>query len=426
MDLTRSPLDNGLQILLHETHEAPVASFWLYYRVGSRNERPGQTGISHWVEHMLFNGTDQFPQGAFDKAMARAGGLFNGMTSQDWTTYFETFPSDRFELALQVESDRMANAVFQSEEIDAERSIILSELEGSENSDYWRLNREVQATAFLSHSYGHPVIGWKDDLHTIRRDDLYRHYQTFYTPNNAVAVAVGDFDTQEVLEKIEGYFGPVPSGPQAPPVLCAEPKQQSERRVLLHGADPTAYLILGLKAPAADHRDFFPLMLLDAILSGSKGMGLFGGSSNNRSNRLYRSLVGPQLAVEVESSYLPTIDPFLFSFYAVLAPKVEHQRVEDVIWSEIEKIQREGVSEAELTKATKQTKAQFAFSNESVTNRAYWIGFSELVASTHWLDTWLQKLSAVQTDDIQRVAIQYFNRHQQTVGWYVPTQNGGE
>ena len=184
-------LDNGLQILLKESHLAPVASFWIYYRVGSRNEGPGVTGISHWVEHMLFKGTERYPQGAFDKAVARAGGAFNGMTWQDWTTYFETFPAERIELALDVESDRMANAIFDEEETESERTVIISEREGSENSYRWLLNTEMQAAAFQTHPYRHPVIGWKEDLLTMGRDDLYEHYRTFYTPSNAVAVAVG-------------------------------------------------------------------------------------------------------------------------------------------------------------------------------------------------------------------------------------------
>ncbi|MCB0082768.1 MAG: insulinase family protein, partial [Caldilineaceae bacterium] len=201
---------------------APVASFWIYYRVGSRNELPGSTGISHWVEHMLFKGTAKFPSGEFDKAVSRAGGMFNGMTSQDWTTYFETFPSDRIDLALQVESDRMVNAIFDSAETESERTVIISEREGSENSYFWLLNEEVQASAFRLHSYRHPIIGWKSDLLTMTRDQLHNHYRTFYAPNNAVAVAVGDFDTATMLAKIEHYFGDLPAGLPMPQFTLAE------------------------------------------------------------------------------------------------------------------------------------------------------------------------------------------------------------
>ena len=417
--LCKKTLDNGLQVLLKESHVAPVASFWIYYRVGSRNELPGSTGISHWVEHMLFKGTAKFPSGEFDKAVSRAGGMFNGMTSQDWTTYFETFPSDRIDLALQVESDRMVNAIFDSAETESERTVIISEREGSENSYFWLLNEEVQASAFRLHSYRHPIIGWKSDLLTMTRDQLHNHYRTFYAPNNAVAVAVGDFDTATMLAKIEHYFGDLPAGLPMPQFTLAEAPQQAERRVTLRGSDPTSYFIMAFHAPAALHVDFFPLVVMDAVLGGAKGMGLFGGGTNNRSNRLYKALVDTQLCVDIDSEYRPTIDEYLFSFYATLAPSSTHAQVEEAIWAEIRKIQTDGVRADELEKAIKQTKAQFAYSSESVTYQAYWLGVSQVIASTEWLDSWLARLTAVSAEDVQRVAQQYFAPDKQTIGWYL-------
>ena len=413
-------LDNGLQILLKESHLAPVASFWIYYRVGSRNEAPGVTGISHWVEHMLFKGTERYPQGAFDKAVARAGGAFNGMTWQDWTTYFETFPAERIELALDVESDRMANAIFDEEETESERTVIISEREGSENSYRWLLNTEMQAAAFQTHPYRHPVIGWKEDLLTMGRDDLYEHYRTFYTPSNAVAVAVGDFDSAWMVERIEQYFGGVEAGPALPEMRLHEPEQRAERRIVLRGTDMTSYFGLAFHAPDARHPDFFALTVMDSILSGAKGMGLFGGGSSNRSNRLYRALVDKELAVGVSSAFMPTIDPYVFGFSATLAQDVTHQEIEEAIWAEIERMQEEPVAAEELDKAIKQTKAQFAYSSESVTNQAYWLGFSEMIADSEWFDGWLENLEAVTAEDIQRVAQSWFGRNKQTVGWYMP------
>lgn len=413
-------LDNGLQILLKESHLAPVASFWIYYRVGSRNEAPGVTGISHWVEHMLFKGTERYPQGAFDKAVARAGGAFNGMTWQDWTTYFETFPAERIELALDVESDRMANAIFDEEETESERTVIISEREGSENSYRWLLNTEMQAAAFQTHPYRHPVIGWKEDLLTMGRDDLYEHYRTFYTPSNAVAVAVGDFDSAWMVERIEQYFGGVKAGPALPAMRLHEPEQRAERRIVLRGTDMTSYFGLAFHAPDARHADFFALTVMDSILSGAKGMGLFGGGSSNRSNRLYRALVDKELAVGVSSAFMPTIDPYVFGFSATLAQDITHQEIEEAIWAEIERMQEEPVAAEELEKAIKQTKAQFAYSSESVTNQAYWLGFSEMIADSEWFDGWLANLEAVTAEDIQRVAQSWFGRNKQTVGWYMP------
>ena len=416
----KTRLDNGLQILLKESHLAPVASFWIFYRVGSRNEMPGGTGASHWVEHMLFKGTDRYPQGSFDKAVARAGGAFNGMTWQDWTTYFETFPAERIELALDVESDRMANAIFDAEETESERSVIISEREGSENSYRWLLNTEMQAAAFQTHPYRHPVIGWKQDLLTMRREDLYEHYRTFYTPNNAVAVVVGDFDGAQMADRLDHFFGGLAGGPTVPEMRLQEPEQRAERRIVLRGTDQTSNLGLAFHAPAAQHPDFFPLTVLDSILSGAKGMGLFGGGSSNRSNRLYRALVDKELAVGVSSSYMPTIDPYLFGFSATLAQEVTHQELEDAIWAEIERMQEEPVTAEELDKAIKQTKAQFAYSSESVTNQAYWLGFSEMIADSDWFDGWLVNLEAVTAADIQRVAQTWFSHSKQTVGWYLP------
>lgn len=418
--LRTTTLDNGLQVVVRETHVAPVASFWVFFRVGSRNELPGATGVSHWVEHMLFKGTERFPRGEFDRAVARAGGLFNGMTSHDFTTYFETFPAERIELALQMESDRMVNALFAEDEVESERTVILSEREGSENSLAYLLSEEVQAAAFQAHSYRHPIIGWKTDLLALSRADLTEHYRRFYTPDNAVAVAVGDFDAERMLDAVQSAFAPLPAGPGAPPVRWAEPEQQAERRVVLRGDDPTGYLMLAFRAPAATHPDFFPLMVLDSVLGGAKGMGLFGGSANNRSNRLYAALVESQLAADIESSYRPTIDPFLFSFFATLAPGVDHQQVEDAIWQVLRRVQDDGVSAAEVQKAIKQTRAQFAYSSESVTNQAYWLGFSEVVADRAWLAGWPERLQGVTPADVQRVAQSYFRPSKQTVGWYVP------
>lgn len=418
--LVTTQLENGLQVILQPSRAAPVASFWLWYRVGSRNELPGLTGLSHWVEHMLFKGTEAYPSGEFDRAIGRAGGISNAMTWQDWTTYFETLPAERIALALQFECDRMANSLFDLEETESERTVILAERAGSENSYFYRLQEEAQAAAYLAHAYRHPVIGWESDLHSITRDDLYAHYRSFYTPNNAVAVVTGDFDVEPMLDQLRAYFGPVPAGPVVSVPRAVEPPQSAERRVLLRGEDATAYYLQLFHAPPATHPDFFPLIVLDSVLGGAKGMGLAGGSANNRSNRLYRALVETELAVDATSSFGPTIDPGLFTFQATLAPGVEHAAIEAAIWAEIERVHAEGVTEAELQKAIKQTRAQFVYSSESVTNRAFWLGFSAVVADLNWLATWADSLSAVTSDDVRRVAQLYLKPEQQTVGWYVP------
>lgn len=419
-NLTTTQLSNGLPVLIKESHVAPVASFWIFYGVGSRNELPGTTGISHWLEHMLFKGSERFPRGEFDKAVARAGGVANGMTAQDWTTYFETLPAERIDLALEFEADRMVNTVIETDEVEGERSVILSEREGSENSYFYLLSEEVQAAAFRVHSYHNPIIGWRTDLLQITRDDLQRHYQSYYAPNNAVIVMVGDIDPSATIAKLETHFGSLPTGHEIPHMRLREPEQMAERRILLRGSDHTAYYLHAFHGVAADHPDFFALTVLDSILGGAKGMGIFGGGGNNRSNRLYRALVDTELAVGVGSGFRPAIDPDLFSFYATLAPGVTHEQIEEAIWGELEKVQQEGVQQAELDKAIKQTKAQFAYSSESVTHQGYWLGFSQVVANLTWLDQWLESLSAVTAEDVQRVTRHYFTPDRQTVGWYIP------
>ncbi|MFZ4849351.1 MAG: M16 family metallopeptidase [Caldilinea sp.] len=420
LEIVSQTLPNGLQVLLRPSYRAPVASFWIFYRVGSRNESPGHTGISHWVEHMLFKGTPRYPRGQFDKAVARAGGVFNGMTGPDWTVYFETLPADRIELALRVESDRMANAVFDPAETELERTVILSEREGSENDPFYRLHEEVQAAAFLAHSYRNPIIGWSSDLHTLTREALYAHYRTYYTPNQAVVVVTGDFEPDAMLEGVAEHFGVLAAGPEAPSPAFVEPPARAERRVVLRGEEPTAYFLQGFQAPPALHPDFFPFVVLESVLGGAKGMGLFGGSANNRSNRLYRALVEQQLAVDASSSFGPTLDPGLFTISATLAPAVDPQAVEAAIWAELATLQRTGVTDAELQKAIKQTRAQFAYSSESVTYEAYWLGFSQVVASQQWLAGWNEQLLAVRSEDVQRVAQCYLQPERQTVGYYVP------
>jgi zinc protease len=418
--LTTTTLSNGLKVLVKEMHHAPVASFWVWYRVGSRNEVSGCTGISHWVEHMLFKGTPTFPKGEIDRQIARDGGYMNGMTWLDWTTYFETLPADRFDLALRIESDRMANSLFDPEEVNAERTVIISEREGHENSPQFLLGEEVQAAAFRVHSYHHEVVGHKCDLRVMTREDLWHHYRTYYTPNNAIAVAVGDFNTQSLIDRIAGLFGPIEPGPTVPPVRGEEPPQRGERRASVTGPDKTAYLQMAFHTPRARDEDFFPMVVLDTILGGVGSMSLFGGGANNKSSRLYRALVDTQLASSVYSSFMPTIDPYIYGAGATVRAGRTLQEVEEALWAELRRITEEPVSQAELSKAIKQTRAQFAYATESVTNQGYWLGFSEILADHTWFETYLDRLSAVTVEDVHRAAKKYLTLANRTVGWYVP------
>src|SRR5689334_9794075 len=415
-------LSNGMLVLLRESHSAPVATCWVWYRVGSRNEGIGITGISHWVEHMLFKGTPNIPKGEMDRLIARNGGTFNGFTSSDYTAYFETLPADRIELGLRIESDRMVNSLFDADEVESERSVIISEREGHENDPEWWLSEAMMAAAFQFHPYRNEVIGWKSDLRAITRDELYAHYQTYYMPNNAVLVLVGDFQTDTLLRQVEQHFAGLPVGPRLPSFRAEEPEQQGERRVVIRRPGPAQYVQISYHTPSSTHPDFAPLVLLDAVLSGAKALGFGGGAQTNRSARIYRALVETQLAAYAGSGYRPARDPYLFELEATVHEGHSVAEVEAALIAEVEKIQQDGVSEAEMTKVLKQVRAQIAYSGESVTSQALLLGMWEVLDSYQRKDMLLDEIGAVNAADVQRVAQSYLTERNRTVGHFIPTE----
>lgn len=417
-------LSNGLLVLTKEVHSAPVATCWVWYRVGARNEPSGLTGISHWVEHMLFKGTPSMPKGAFDRAIARNGGTFNGFTWIDFTAYFETLPADRIELGLQIESDRMINSLFEPDEVESERTVIISELEGYANYPETWLDEAVKAAAFTVHPYHHPIIGYKSDLLAMTRDDLYNHYQTYYMPNNAVLVLVGDFETDALLAQVERYFGNLPSGPPLPKFHAIEPEPQGERRVMIRRPGPAEYVQIGYLAPDCHSADFAPMAVLDAVLSGAKSLSFFSsGAQTNRSARIYKALVETELASSAGSSYVPSHDPYLFELAATVRAGHSAAEVEAALLREIEKIQQEGISAEELARVSKQLRAQVAYGTESVTNQALALGMWEVLDSYTRVDTLLDELAAVRAEDVQRVAQTYLPLHRCTIGHFIPTED---
>ena len=419
-DFLKTTLDNGLMVLIKEAHAAPVASFWVWYRVGSRNEHLGITGISHWVEHMLFKGTTAFPKGVAEKAIAREGGVFNGMTWYDFTTYFATLPTEHIELALRIEADRMVNSLFDPDETAAERSVIISERQGAENNPKFLLNEELMAAAFRVHPYGTDTVGHMCDLETMTRDQLYAHYRPHYAPNNAVAIAVGDFDADDMLRMVEQHFSAIPGGPNIPPTTAVEPLQKGERRVTVEGEGNVAYLQIVFRAPTVHEPDFFAMTALDAALTGASGMTFFGGGLTNKSSRLYKALVATELATDVSGSLLPTVDPFVYGLSAIVRAGHTPAEVEEALEAELARVVAEPITPEELGKAIKQAKAQFAYSSESVTAQALWMGFSEVFADYTWFENYIANLSAVTVEDVQRVAQKYLKQSNRTVGQYIP------
>jgi zinc protease len=420
LPITRLTLSNGLLVLLKEIHTAPLISQWVWYRVGSRDEVPGITGISHWVEHMQFKGTPQFPAGSLDRAISREGGFWNALTYLDWTTYFETLPADKADLALRLEADRMVNSLFSPEEVASERTVIISERQGNENEPLFRLGEEVQAAAFRVHNYHHEVIGDLADLQTIQRDDLYAHYRTYYVPNNAVLAVAGDFEAESMLKRIRQIYEPLPPGGSPPRRVRPEPPQSGERRVVVEGPGETVYVQAAYHAPPAPHADFMPMLALDSLLSGPGNLNLFGESISNKTSRLYRALVERERAISVFGGLQATIDPYLYNINAIVHPNSNADEVIAAVDAEIDRLQQTPPTPDELARAVKQARALMAYGSERITNQGFWLGCSEMFATYEWYTSFLERLQAVTPEDVQRVAQTYLRPRNRVLGVYLP------
>jgi zinc protease len=418
---TKLELENGLLVLLKEIHSAPIASLWLWYRVGSRNELPGKTGISHWTEHMQFKGTERFPAEVLDKAVAREGGYRNAMTFLDWTTYFETLPANKIDLALDLEADRMFNSLFEPNEVESERTVIISERQGNENEPMFLLAEEVQAAAFRVHSYHHEVIGDRADLETIQRDDLYEHYRAHYVPGNAILTLAGDFKTDEMLERIRELYGPLANTDLPELKMRTEPVQNGERIINVEGPGETTYVEVVYHAPAASDPDFFPYLVADSLLTGPSSLNVFGGGISNKTSRLYKALVDKELAVSLQGGLTATIDPFLHTIMATVHPESTAEAVAKAIDEEIMQLQDTPPPQEDVDRAVKQARALFAYSSESITNQAFWMGYAEVFDSYEWFLGFLDKLAEVTPEQIQRIAQTYMRSSNRVMGIYRPT-----
>ena len=423
--LTQVTLSNGLKVLLKEVHTAPIISSWLWYRVGSRDEVQGRTGISHWVEHMQFKGTEQFPANVLDKSISREGGTWNAFTYMDWTAYFETMPADKIDLALRLEADRMSNSRFLPEEVASERTVIISEREGSENEPLFLLGEAIQQTAFRIHPYHHEVIGDMADLRTMTRDDLYSHYRAFYVPNNAIMAVAGDFETESMLNRIRELFEPTPAGTDPARLSRPEPPQNGEVRLSVEGPGATSYVQICYRFPPASHPDFFPLSVLDSLLAGPSNLNMFSGGISNKTSRLYRALVDKEYVVSVHGGAQATIDPFMYTITMTVHPRRRPEESLAALDREIQRVKEEKVTKEEITRAIKQARALFAYGSENITNQGFWLGYAEMFADYSWFETFLDKLSAVTAKDVQRVANQYFKPQHRVVGTYVPLDGKG-
>lgn len=422
---TKIRLSNGLTVMLKEIRTTPIASVWVWFRVGSRDEKPGITGISHWTEHMQFKGTERFPAEVIDKAVAREGGYRNAMTFLDWTTYFETLPADKLELALDLEADRMRNSLFKTEDVESERTVIISERQGNENEPLFLLGEEVQAAAFRVHSYHHEVIGDLVDLQSMARDDLYAHYRRYYVPGNAVLSVAGDFQSEEMLQRVRDFFEPLPDGTPPPPTIRPEPPQPGERRVIVEGPGETTYVQAAYHSPAAKDPDFMAYVVTDSLLTGPSSLNMFGGGISNKTSRLYRALVEKDLAVSVSGGLIATIDPFLHRIVITVHPNASADRVIAALDDEIKRIQDNAPPPEEVARAVKQARALFAYGSESISNQAFWMGYAEIFDTYEWFLTYLQRLEAVTPQDVQRIARSYLRPGNRVLGVYLPQADQG-
>ena len=416
-------LDNGLTVLVQEVHTAPLVSVWCWYKVGSKDERPGLTGVSHWVEHMNFKGTKNIPRDQVKGIIERFGGAWNGYTWIDQTTYLQTATTDALDQMLFIEAERMVNCLYDPQDCESERTVIISELQGGENDPDYLLDIEVTATAFKAHPYRHPTIGWLSDLQSMTRDDLYGYYRRYYAPNNATLVIVGDVDSDEALRRAEKQFGSI--GPGKPPerLRTTEPTQLGERRVKIAREGTAAYLKLVYHAPAAEDPDFCPMLILDAVLTGAKGLNLwssFRGIPPQRKARLYRTLVEGRLASSVSGAFVATEHPFLYAVSVTATDGVALAELEQAALADLDRLRSDGVRDVELDRAKRQLRARLIFENDSVTNIAHQIGFFQTLSAVDLYTSLPARIGAVTTEEVTDAARKYLVPSNRTIGWFEP------
>jgi zinc protease len=404
-------LDNGLRVLLLEDRRSPIVTVQTWYRVGSRNETRGATGIAHLLEHLMFRGTARHGPGAFARLVERNGGQDNAFTSQDVTSYYVNIAADRLDLILELEADRMQNLVLDPKIIESEREVVIEERRTrTEDDPGGFLGEEVSALAFHAHPYGQPIIGWTVDLQRITPEEIRAFYKTYYVPNNALLVVAGDFEAASVLARVRATFGAIPRGAEPPAVTAAEPAQNGERRVLVQKTAELPIVYLGYHVPNQKSPDAAALEVLSVVLAAG------------RTSRLYRDLIHErQLALEAGGDYSYfSLDPNLFWFWATPLPGQTAQALEKELLGHMERLGREPVSDLELTRAKNQVEASFVFQEDSVHRRASLLARFELIGGYALKDKYLESIRAVTAADVQRVAGRYFSSDTKNVGILLP------
>jgi zinc protease len=406
-DVKTFTLKNGMKFLVLEDNSIPNANMYLFYKVGSRNEHPGITGLSHFFEHMMFNGAKKYGPKIFDQVMEYNGGSNNAYTTNDVTVYTDWFPSSATEVIFDLEADRIASLSIDSGMVQSERGVVLSERStGLENSPWRLLSENVEATAFQEGAYHWPVIGYEEDIKNWTKEDLEYYFRTYYAPNNCVVVISGNVKVENIKNLAEKYLQPIPAQPAAKPVHLVEAPQTGERRIVVQKEVANPYLMIAYPVPEAKNNDYYALDLLSSILT------------SGNSSRLYASLVDKsQLASQVSTNFGATFDPSLFAVYAVTQKGKNVNELENAVYAELEKIKKDGVTASELQKVKNQKLIEFYNQIETINGKSNNIGTYEVFFGDYrkMFDA-PEAYNKITTEDIKRVANKYIKKSTRTVG----------
>jgi zinc protease len=406
-DIQSFTLKNGMKVLVLEDNSIPNANMYIFWKVGSRNERPGITGLSHFFEHMMFNGAKKYGPKMFDRTMEANGGANNAYTTENLTVYTDWFPADTIEIMFDLEADRIRDLAIDEKMVESERGVVTSERStGLENSNFRAIQEEVKSAAFRAHPYSWSVIGHESDIQNWAQKDLEDFYKTYYAPNNAIVVIAGDVKFAQVKQLSQQYFEPIPAQPAPAKVHTVEPEQKGERRVYLQKKSvSTPNMLMAYHIPATSHEDHYALDILNDILS------------SGNSSRLYKGLVDAQIASDI-FTYMPeAFDPNLFYIYGIAAKDVSAQQMENAFITQINKVIKEGVTEKELQKVKNRKTVGFYRNMATINGKANIIGtYETFFGDYHELFNATDAYAKVTIDDIQRVAKTYLKKSNRTVG----------
>lgn len=413
IDIKEHRLDNGMKVLTIEDHSAPMISFQIHYLAGSRNERPGITGISHLFEHMMFKGSKNIGPEEHARIIQSNGGSMNAFTTTDNTSYFEILPADKLELAMKLESERMENLIIAEDKLKSEREVVRSERKmRSVSTPYGTAKELLFTTMFDRHPYQWPVVGWDSDLAAITVDDCKEYFRKHYAADNAVAVIVGDFRTEEALALMKKYFGHLKAQGGATPVPTYEVAQRGEKRVTFKKFAQAPAFFAGFHVPGMSDPDAPALEVISTILT------------TGESSRLYQRFVRTGKAGSISTDvgiFFPTKDPSVFQVEVIANPGENIEEIEKGVWEEFGKLKTDGVPAEELEKAKKQNEASFIFGLQAINWRGVQTGIFQVRADNcNRINTYTDEIRKLTSDDIKRVAQKYFSENNRTVVTVVP------